>query len=234
MNASGRRRPRAEPATLRPALVFLALTAPAAAAELACDGVPVTVRAGDAATARQVCDMARAAADDLASCNLPLTEPVTIALRDAVHAGCLGLFHCGEGLIDLIAPDRVAENRSHAGLFAPLPDDVLFRAALTHELTHAAYEASGACPFAACPATDEYLAYAMTFRTLPEALRRTVLGEIDATAPVGRDAISPLVALFAPDAFARSAWLHFSQRPDPCGYVGQITAGAIVLDRERP
>ncbi len=219
---------------LRPGLLCLALAAPVGAADLACEGVPVTLRAGDAATARQVCDMARAAADELASCNLPLTEPVTLALVDEVHDGCLGLFHCGEGLIDLVAPDRIAGNRSRAGLFAPLPDDVLFRAVLTHELTHAAYEATGACPFAACPATDEYLAYAMTFRTLPDTLRGAVLGKSDVSAPVGRDQISPVMALFAPDSFARTAWLHFSQRPDPCGYVGQIAAGAIVLDRERP
>lgn len=74
----------------------------------------------------------------------------------------------------------------------------------------------------------------MTFRAMPGELRGRVLEDVDQGTRVVRDDLSAVLALVAPEVFAQKAWLHFSQRPEPCAYAGQIISGAIVLDRERP
>lgn len=130
-----------------------------------------------------------------------------------------------------MSPETLGQVRSDDSLFAPLSDDVCFASVITHELAHAAMDAVP-CPFQACVATTEYVAYAMQLRSLPDMLRTEVIR--DASQVVVRDEINPMIALMAPDIFARKAWLHFSQRPDPCGYVDWIMQGDIVFDHELP
>lgn len=48
------------------------------------------------------------------------------------------------------------------------------------------------------------------------------------------DAISELMYFMSPDRFAKLTWLHFSTRPDPCGYMEMIMKGNVFFDRERP
>lgn len=194
----------------------------------------ITVTSDDPDLARSTCRAAEQAVSGLASCNIILADPVGIVLVDALAENCVGLFHCESGLIELLSPGSYREARSTRGLYSPLSDDAFFASVIVHEITHAAYEAAHACPIADCPATAEYLAYAMTLRALPDDLRRGLLAHVPANTRVVRDELSAVLALVAPEVFAQKAWLHFSQRPDPCGYAGQIMSGAIVLDRERP
>ena len=46
--------------------------------------------------------------------------------------------------------------------------------------------------------------------------------------------INAVYAAFAPDRFAVKAWTQLMQRPDPCGYVGDLAAGQLFFDFEHP
>jgi hypothetical protein len=47
------------------------------------------------------------------------------------------------------------------------------------------------------------------------------------------DELSPIILYMAPDLFSQKPWAHFSQRDDPCGYIGQLVDGTIIIDTER-
>ena len=44
--------------------------------------------------------------------------------------------------------------------------------------------------------------------------------------------LSAFILFFSPNLFATEVWGHFSQRKDPCGYVGKIVDGTVLLDAE--
>jgi hypothetical protein len=95
------------------ALATAALTAAAAhAAPTRCPGGEITVDAPEPAQAERICRAAEAAATRLSRCGLPLPGPVEIVLGASLPAGCMGLYHCGEGRIDLLTPEAFAASRS--------------------------------------------------------------------------------------------------------------------------
>ncbi len=213
--------------------LFGMLTSPVAAEPLQCDAIAATVDAPDPALARQVCESARDARDALLACNVPITRDLTITVADRIEPECLGVYHCGEDRIEILSPAGVEAYREGDGVFADVPVDRYFDSILLHEMAHAAYDAVP-CPFGTCIATSEYLAYALQIRSLTDADRVAILSDTDDAEMVTRDEVNPFVLMMAPDIFARKAWLHFSQRPDPCDYARQIMSGDVLLDYERP
>lgn len=197
-----------------------------------CPGTPVTVRADTSDSAAHICTAATRALQVLGACNVPLAHFVTISLRATLRPGCMGVYHCGEEEIELLTPAAMDTARTPDSSLAFVGTQAYFTSILTHELAHAAFDAVP-CPFDSCLATHEYVAHVMQVRSLPAADIVRFEAAIDMDTPLGRDTINAFLYLMAPDAFLRRAWAHFRQRPDSCGYVGEIMSGRVLLDRER-
>lgn len=227
----------ARPRTRRPVAALLILCLPQAGGALAdamsCPGLAVTVEAPDAATAARVCASAARAVKGLATCNVDVPDGVAIRVTDDLESGCFGIYHCNEGLIELLPPAIIANGLRPESPFAGLSNSELFDSVLVHELSHAAFDAVP-CPFDLCTGTAEYVAHAMQVRSLTA----DQIAAFEAADPVdervSHDAINAILYAFSPDRFASLAWAHFTQRPDGCGYIGQIMSGAILFDRALP
>ncbi|MDF0595005.1 DUF6639 family protein [Psychromarinibacter halotolerans] len=193
----------------------------------------VSVTGGEPTLERHVCDVVGAALPVLAACNLPLSKPLTIDVVDDLPGGCVGMYHCGEDRIEILTPEDTAAVRNADTPFRDLDDAAFHDSVIVHELAHALHD-QVPCPLDSCIISAEYVAYAMQIRSLtPDAIvafeaRGAVAG------PVSREDLTLMMLFMAPHRFSATAWAHFSQRPDGCGYIGQIMSGAILLDSERP
>lgn len=215
-------------------LAFLSLPAPSVGAGLLCEGAPVTVLGGDAAVAERVCRVATRAVPGLAQCGLPVTRMVTIrVVEDGLGDGCVGLYHCGADLIEVLAPARLEAQRGQDGLFGAVPTDRFFDSIVVHELAHAAHDALP-CPAGICLATSEYLAYNSQIMALSAEDRSVLMASIDMERTVSHDELNASILFFKPDAFAARAWAHLNQREDPCTYLRHVAEGDFTFDRERP
>ncbi|MDU8911884.1 DUF6639 family protein [Aestuariicoccus sp. MJ-SS9] len=204
----------------------------ASAEETLCETAGLVVEGGTSASRDRVCRIAAREIPELATCNVAVPEGVTLRFEDILPEGCMGIFHCGEALINLLPPDLMAERREPDGAFAGVPDEAYFNSVVVHELTHAAYDGVE-CPLNDCLATSEYVAYAMQVRSLPTEARTAFEAASAFDQRVARDELSAMYYAFAPDRFAQKAWLHFTQRDDGCEFIGQILDGAVFFDRER-
>ena len=194
------------------------------------------VKATSADLAERTCQSAANARGSLSSCGVHLDEPLSISVVEKIEGiggSCLGLYHCGEGRIEILAPLAMSAARDRDGAFSRISDQALWESVIAHELTHAAYQ-KVTCPFSSCVATSEYAAFAMQLRSLPPIeLERFGEGNAIEVKP-SRDAISATMYFMAPNRFAELTWQHFTARPDPCTYMGWIMTGDIFFDRERP
>jgi hypothetical protein len=207
---------------------------PSEAEPIACpDGRVFTENAGD--DAALICALAARATEQLASCNLTVPAPLAITVIPELEDRCLGLYHCGEGRVEILAPGAYLPLRteSEASAFATVSEEAFFESVIRHELAHAALD-SMPCPFESCLASQEYVAYTMQVRFLPEADRISFEAAIAHDGRVTRDMLSAIMVMMAPEVFARRAWLHLSAREDPCDFIGQIARGEVLLDFEHP
>ena len=217
---------------LLPSLLLCCLPAALAAETLTCPDGRITVNEAGEYSDR-ICTVGSKALDELAACNLPLMHTVTVTITPSLEENCVGLYHCGEGLIELVHPEALRDMISDSALFSALDVMDYFDSVLFHELAHAAADAIP-CPYESCPATSEYLAYALQIRALsPQNREKIGLGVIPEDR-ISRDAINAIMVFWAPDRFAAKAWSHLMQREDPCAYVGLIAKGNIVFDFEHP
>ncbi|APX24298.1 MAG: hypothetical protein CML50_15900 [Rhodobacteraceae bacterium] len=214
-------------------LCVLLLGTSVARAELLCPGTEITVSGADPATEARVCAIVEDAAPGLAACGLPLETPLSLTLVDDLPQGCLGLYHCGEGRIEILSPDLLTQRRLPGSLFAAVPGAPYFDSIVVHELAHAAHDALP-CPSGVCLATSEYLAYNMQIMSLAPEDRAHVEAVIDMGERVSHDEISAMVLFFSPDTFASRAWAHLNQRDDPCAYLRHVAKGDFTFDRAGP
>lgn len=215
--------------------ILLALPGPLSAAEpLLCPDPLFRVSAETNALAQRTCDAATRSHAILQSCGVVLETPVDIEVAPSIEGQigpCLGIYHCGEDRIEMLTPDAMIRMRESDSAFANVSDDAYWESVLVHELTHAAYD-SVKCPFSTCVATSEYASYAMQVYSLPEEEQLRFGETIALRGDVDRSAISVMMYFMSPDHFAKYAWLHFSARPDPCGYLKLIMDGKVFFDRE--
>jgi hypothetical protein len=216
------------------ALTAAALAAGAApAAPTTCPGGRITVDAPEPGLAARICRVAEATAAGLARCGLPLPGRVEISVGADLAEGCMGVFHCGEGRIELRAPKSFAAARSPDGPFATLPERAYYDSVVAHEIAHAAHDAVP-CPFGTCEVTGEYVAYASQIATLPEAARRDFLAAALDGGPAGRADLSLVMLKLSPTRFAAAAATHLAAQDDSCATIEAIARGDLLFDRERP
>ena len=215
------------------AIAFAVFFNAAEAEPVICPTGLVTIAAPDP-LANRLCTTAEQAINDMAACGLTLERPVEVRITEALPDPCLGLYHCGEDLIELLPEDSMREKLAAPGLFHALHPDDYYDSILVHELVHAAYDPVQ-CPYGdTCTATSEYLAYALQIQSLSED-DRALIGLADVPdKKIGHDEISAVYMALAPDRFAIKAWTHLMQRPDPCAYIGQIASGKLFFDFEHP
>jgi hypothetical protein len=122
--------------------------------------------------------------------------------------------------------------RTPGGAFTFLGRDDYYQSVIVHELAHVAFD-DVPCPFEACMASNEYVAYAMQVMSLSPAAQGQFASNSGLNRHVSRDKLSAIILLMAPGRFAQKVWAHLSQQNDPCAFIGQIMEGTILLDRER-
>ncbi len=218
-------------------LVFLGLLLPAtgqAQDPIACPGTGVFAISDDTELSEKICTTAEIAVRDMKQCGLRLDQPVIISVLPKIEESCFGVFHCADQRIDVLSPSAMGQmTETHLGIWSGLPPETLFASVVTHELVHAAY-ANSPCPFDHCPATSEYLAYAMQIASLRPEDRAHILAASSVEAEIiHRDEINFLYALLAPDRFAVKAFRHLYQKPDACAFISSIAAGEYWFDTER-
>lgn len=206
---------------------------PLLAADLTCDGLSITVNAEQSEIAESVCEAARRASAQFERCNLPFQpKSLRIDVIDELRPHCVAVYHCGEDWIEILAPDQMQARRKAEGAFSSLEISDYFQSVVVHELAHSAFD-EVPCPFDTCIATNEYVAYAMQIMSLDSEVRSGFEAKAGIDRRVSRDELSAMIYFMAPGRFAQKVWVHFSQRDDPCGYIGQIVNGTVLLDAER-
>lgn len=202
-------------------------------AQTVCPDVDASVETDSPELAARVCAVVEEETESLAQCNLVVPLPLTIEVQPSLEQGCLGLYHCDTSLIELLDPASFAEAISDQGPFAAIPVEGYYDSIVAHELAHAAYDERN-CPLESCLVNQEFIAYAMQVRSLSPEDRAL----FEAASPINPDEalsyLSEVMHAMAPQRFATTAWWHFARQQDPCGYVGSIVAGDVLLDRERP
>ena len=213
--------------------ILMLFSWPVQSETLFCEASEVTVTASGVREARLACGAAAHAKTLFESCNIPaITRPLRIGVVEDLKPSCFGQYHCGEDRIELLSLPAMQAQLLPDSAYARLSDEAFFKSIVVHELTHAAIE-NMPCPFKTCLVAHEYLAYVMQVMSLsPEAKRQFIKG-VDLEREISRDELNPFMYFMAPDRFARKAWMHFTQRDDPCGFVGQIVDGTVLLDYER-
>ncbi|AHM04755.1 hypothetical protein roselon_02430 [Roseibacterium elongatum DSM 19469] len=211
-------------------------TGPAPAEPVACPDGRTSVE-GAGATAPVICDIVAAGRREIAQCGgLDLSRPIEIAINPDLGLHCVGQYHCGENRIELLPPDTYLEGTAMSAnsAFATIAPDAYFASIIRHELAHAAMDTMMDCPFEHCLVGQEYVAYTLQIEFLPGPERDAFLAGLpEVTRPVSRDELTPMTLFMAPGIFAQKAWLHFSARPDPCGFLGQVARGTVLLDQDR-
>jgi hypothetical protein len=67
--------------------------------------------------------------------------------------------------------------------------------------------------------------------TSDEQAKFAAIAELNRT--ISRDELNSVGLFMAPNLFAQKVWAHLNQRDDPCEFIGQLSQGKTLLDRER-
>jgi len=214
-------------------LVLAWLAAPVWSTPTSCEGTNISVSTRSEAFATLTCDAVDKATVLFARCNMPpIASPMKIEIVRDLKDDCVALYHCGEDWIEILEPPMMASRRNPDGAFSFLGLDDYYQSVIVHELAHAAFD-DVLCPFGACIASSEYVAYAMQIMSLPPDAQMEFVKTSGLGRQVARDELSAVMLFMAPGRFAQKAWAHLSQQPNPCAYIGQIMDGTVLLDRER-
>ncbi len=182
-----------------------------AADPVLCDDPGFRVDATDASEQDVICAAAADARRALETCGLAQTAPITIEVVDSpIHniGQCLAAFDCERDRIQIIGRTLLREYLEPEDAYAALPDDVVFRSLLTHEMAHAfVSQTSGDRRIA--PVDHEYIANALELKALAPADRDVLLDAVDLEPPITAGEINIFIYGIAPRRFAAAAYLYF-------------------------
>jgi hypothetical protein len=193
----------------------------------------VTVIGADPALAARTCTASDTAFALFVQCTLTAPGPIIIEVKHNIDAECLGLFHCGESRIEILAPPIMETVRLPDSMFADIPVERFYDSIVVHELAHALYD-QVPCPYSSCVTTAEYLAYSFQIESLSPQDRAPILAAHPPDFTIPRDRINMMILMMAPKRFAGAAWTHLNQRNDRCAWIEGIMSGGIVFDHELP
>jgi len=211
-------------------LTLLAL--PAHGETRVCDAANVAVTYQQEEHAELACSAVQKATALFNDCGIPsLSNPIRVDVVEDLKKGCLGLYHCGEGIVEVLSPFVLQDRGEPDGVFAHLSTDSYFQSLVVHELAHAATDGLP-CPFEGCLAGVEYIAYAMQVMSLSQEDQLVFEENLEMDQLISSDELNPIILFMAPDLFAQKVWAHFSQRDDSCGFIGQLVSGDFFFDHE--
>ena len=200
---------------------------------LTCENSLVSVISEQTRDAEMVCEAVGLATVVFDQFNVPaLLFPLRIQVVEEMNDGCVALYHCGEDRIEVLEPPLMETRRDPDGAFMFLPINEYFRSVVVHELAHAASDGAP-CPFGTWVVRDEYVAYAMQVMSLTSDAQLEFAAIAEMERPISRDELSSVMLFIAPNLFAQKVWTHLTQRDDPRGFIGQLSEGKVILDRER-
>ena len=205
----------------------------AAAESLACPEGTITVAGGDQSAQQLTCEAAKVGLETLDACHVTVNRNIRIEIVNELEAGCVGLYHCGEDLIEVLLPEKAVRLRSNDSPFRRLSAHDYYASIIAHELAHAAFD-QVPCPYPDCTATAEYVSYAMQVRSLDAEQIGNLEVIADVNRRVGRDELNSILLMMSPNRFAALAWTHFKQRENECDYIKLVMSGDILFDKWRP
>lgn len=207
----------------------LATCLPVTADPVPCDDPAFRVETSDTATYHMICAAASDAGASLATCGLVPLEPIDIETVDTIiHdiGQCLASYDCDQNRIRIIEPALLGDKLPEDDPYARLPDDVVFRALLTHELAHAlVHQAAGDRRVA--PVDHEYIANALELAAMPPEHRATLLAAAGLEPPISPQVIDLFIYGLAPRRFAAAAYLHFEEHG--CATITAILDGTATF-----
>ncbi len=191
------------------------------------------VEARNSDTANQICRLADEISNDLATCGLVQERPLTIEVSERLShslGNCLGYFDCEYDRISVVDPSFLSEAINEDSGYNLVPTDVVLRAVLTHELSHAvASQMAGERRISLVD--QEYIAAAMELEFMEEHRRRVLLDASDTSPPPKDDLIDTWIYVFAPRDFGVNAWRHFREPENGCGLIADLIAGTFSFER---
>ncbi|WP_157374063.1 DUF6639 family protein [Salipiger sp. CCB-MM3] len=199
-----------------------------------CPDAGFRVEAETAATRALLCEAAVAAREQLGICGLRQSRPIDLVTAPTLEheiGRCLASYDCTLERIRIIEPDLLRANLLPDDPYAGLPDDVIFRSLLTHELAHALVEQHTSGRKIAL-VDHEYIANALELMALPPEHRATLLNAAGLTPPVSAGVIDILIYGLAPRRFAAAAYLYLEEHG--CETVRAILDGSASFDRGEP
>ncbi|GGE57715.1 DUF6639 family protein [Actibacterium pelagium] len=215
------------------ALLAAVIGAPVDAEPLLCDDPALSVSTADATTRDLTCTAASDARKAVEICGLSQTQPIEIKIVDSpIHniGDCLAVFDCNQSQILVIDPDLLRGHLEPGDAYAALPNNVVFRSLLTHELAHALVHQSSEGRNIA-PVDHEYIASALELVALSPTHRKTLLDAGGVEPPVSADLIDIFIYGIAPRRFAATAYLFFEA--NGCETIEGIIDGSSSFQVER-
>ena len=204
---------------------LVALPVASESSELKCNDLAATVVVKEPELGNRICSAAERAVEQLSDCGIHQTEPLMIEVVEGEiflkGTSCLGIYHCGQALIQLVAPDTVEAALGDDHTFAEIPSSEFYDSIVVHEITHALVHQTRQGSLSSVVAT-EYLAYAMQIEFLSEETRTKFISNHPVTEPVTPDALNEVILAFSPAIFSIKAWKHFSQPENGCAFVRRL------------
>ena len=171
--------------------------------------------------------MASAVRDALGECGLVQQRPIAIGVMDGLShpmGTCLAYFDCDEEAIRLTSPASYRVILDPDTPYTRLPEEVLTKALLTHEMAHAlVIQTAGERQIDVVD--QEYIAAAMELHLMEPRHRATILESAPMEAPPGEPLIDIWIYGFAPRWFAVNAWRHFQEPENGCALIRRIVIG---------
>ncbi|MDM7930873.1 hypothetical protein [Tabrizicola sp.] len=199
-----------------------------------CEDPMLSVQADTEGVGKLACNAATSAKALLSSCGLVQDRPINIAVVDiAQHptfGDCLATFDQQTECLAVTDLDRMSSLLPVGDPRSALPPDVLFAAAITHEMAHALLQQS-ARERQIAATEQEFVANAFEMESLEPQWRNLLLDAYPINPPGSLSLVHLTIYALEPRAYANNAWLVFDQDVMGCSLVQKIAAGEFRFPR---